>query len=206
MNVSASNGSSNSSPYFGDLPSKTESIIWCSLFALEAVFVVVGNLLTIILFTANKKLRKESLFLVINIAVADLMLGVVVFHFSLMPLEFIICCGKIISTFLWQIFIVPLTRFHASTSDLGCLHIRREILRHLPATEAPNTLHARIPHCYFSGVGTIFACFHHQLLTELTSFQTIFLFMLGFHTLCYWCVLYLLVTSVSGETFNAEVR
>ena len=57
------------------LPSKAESIVWCSVFALASVFIVVGNLLTIVLFAVNKRLRKKSLFLVINMAFADLLLG-----------------------------------------------------------------------------------------------------------------------------------
>ena len=60
-----------------DLPSKAEGIAWCSAFALEAVLIVAGNLLTIVLFVVNKNLRKKSLFLVINMAFADLMLGAV---------------------------------------------------------------------------------------------------------------------------------
>ena len=39
------------------------------------VFIVVGNLLTFVLFAVNRRLRKESLFVVINMAFADLMLG-----------------------------------------------------------------------------------------------------------------------------------
>ena len=44
-------------------------------FFLFSFFFVVGNLLTIVLFGANKRARKKSLFLVINIAFADLLLG-----------------------------------------------------------------------------------------------------------------------------------
>ena len=55
---------------------KAEGIAWCSTFILASVFVVVGNSLTIALFAVNKKLHiKKSLFLVINMAFADLMLG-----------------------------------------------------------------------------------------------------------------------------------
>ena len=71
----ASNNSSSSSPE--DLPSKAEGIAWCSAFALEAVLIVVGNLLIIGLFAVNKKLRKKSLFLVVNMAFADLIFGAV---------------------------------------------------------------------------------------------------------------------------------
>ena len=51
-------------------------IAWSCALATEAVVIVVGNLLTIILFALNKKLRsKKSLYLVLNMAVADLFLG-----------------------------------------------------------------------------------------------------------------------------------
>ena len=55
--------------------SKAEGVAWCSASILTSVFVVVGNLLTIVLFASNKTIRKKSLFLVINMAFADLMLG-----------------------------------------------------------------------------------------------------------------------------------
>ncbi len=58
------------------IPSKAEGIALCSAFILTSLFIVVGNLLTIILFALNKTLRKKSLLIVINMAFADLMLGV----------------------------------------------------------------------------------------------------------------------------------
>jgi len=57
-------------------PSKAESIALCAAFILTFVFIVVGNLLTIVLFAADRSLRKRSLFLVINMAFADLMIGI----------------------------------------------------------------------------------------------------------------------------------
>ena len=57
--------------------STAEGIALCTGFILSFVFIVVGNLLTIVLFAVNKGLRKRSLFLVINMAFADLMLGTV---------------------------------------------------------------------------------------------------------------------------------
>ena len=55
--------------------SRSEGIAWSSVFFLFSFFIVVGNLLTIVLFAANKRARKKSLFLVINMAFADLLLG-----------------------------------------------------------------------------------------------------------------------------------
>ena len=71
VNISRDNGSGLS----GDIPSKAESIVWCCVFVLASAIIVIGNILTIVLFVGNKKLRKKSLFLTINMAVADLMLG-----------------------------------------------------------------------------------------------------------------------------------
>jgi len=51
-------------------------IAWSCALATEAVVIVVANLLTIVLFAFNKKLRsKKSLYLVLNMAFADLFLG-----------------------------------------------------------------------------------------------------------------------------------
>ena len=55
--------------------SRSEGIAWSSVFFLFSFFIVVGNILTIVLFAANKRARKKSLFLVINMAFADLLLG-----------------------------------------------------------------------------------------------------------------------------------
>ena len=59
------------------VPSKVEGIAFCSVFILQFVLIVVGNAFTIVLFAVYRRLRKRSLFLVINMACADLMLGTV---------------------------------------------------------------------------------------------------------------------------------
>ena len=77
-NIPATTGSNNtSSSCTEEIPSKQEGIAICSVFVLEAVLIVVGDLLTIVLFILNKELRKKSLYLAINMASADLMLGTV---------------------------------------------------------------------------------------------------------------------------------
>lgn len=57
--------------------SKAEGIALSSLFIMASFFIVAGNFLTIVLFALSKKLRKRSLFLVMNMAVSDLLLGAV---------------------------------------------------------------------------------------------------------------------------------
>lgn len=51
---------------------RAEGIAACGAFMLEAVLIVSGNLLTIVLFALEKTLRKKSLFLVVNMAFAQI--------------------------------------------------------------------------------------------------------------------------------------
>ena len=74
-NVSASTSSSSFSSR-AKIFSNVQIIAWSFAFSAQAVAVVMGNMLAIALFSFNKKLRKKkSLYLVMNMAFADLMLG-----------------------------------------------------------------------------------------------------------------------------------
>ena len=77
MRTAANTSSENATGPSRIPPSKAEGVALCAAFILSSVFIVVGNLLTIVLFAVNRRLRKRSLFLVINMAFADLMLGTV---------------------------------------------------------------------------------------------------------------------------------
>ena len=52
-----------------------EGIALCSALTLTFILVIMGNLLTIIIFAKNKNIRKKHLFLVVSMAFADLFLG-----------------------------------------------------------------------------------------------------------------------------------
>ena len=52
-----------------------EGVALCSALTLTFFLVVVGNLLIIVIFAKNKNIRKKYLFLVVNMAFADLFLG-----------------------------------------------------------------------------------------------------------------------------------
>ena len=74
-NASASTSSSSFSSRAKLFPN-AQIIAWSFAFSAQAVAVVLGNMLAIALFAFNKKLRKKkSLYLVMNMAFADLMLG-----------------------------------------------------------------------------------------------------------------------------------
>ena len=63
--------------FTSSVPSRVEGITVSVFFLLEAVLIIAGNVLTIGLFAKEKKLRKKSLLLVVNMAFADLILGAV---------------------------------------------------------------------------------------------------------------------------------
>ena len=65
-------------PPLWNLPSKAEGITLCCVVALEALLMVLGNLLMVVLFALNKTLQKKTFYLVVNMAVADLILGAVI--------------------------------------------------------------------------------------------------------------------------------
>ena len=71
----------NASAFTRSLPSKEEGIALCSALILSSVLIIAGNLLTLLLFAVTKPLRRKSLFLVMNMAFADLMLGAVTLPF-----------------------------------------------------------------------------------------------------------------------------
>lgn len=59
------------------LMSFTELMVWSSAFAFVTVIILIGNVLTLIVFSTNKKLlRMRANFFLINLAVADMMVGV----------------------------------------------------------------------------------------------------------------------------------
>lgn len=55
--------------------SRIVGIALCVALVSVCILIVLGNLMTIVLFAFNKRLHKKTFFLVINMAFADLMLG-----------------------------------------------------------------------------------------------------------------------------------
>ena len=65
----------NASAFTRSFPSKAEEIALFSALILSSVLIIAGNLLTLVLFAVTKPLRRKSLFLVMNMAFADLLVG-----------------------------------------------------------------------------------------------------------------------------------
>ena len=67
------NGTQNETSF--PWPSSSECIAWLTVFITESVAIVIVNFLTIIVFIKTRGLRKRSMYLVINLAVADMFVG-----------------------------------------------------------------------------------------------------------------------------------
>ena len=77
ISVTRSSTNTSTSPTMTDTPSKAQGRAMVAALMFESAIIVKGNMLVIILFARERKLRKKSLFLVMNIALADVMLGAV---------------------------------------------------------------------------------------------------------------------------------
>ncbi|XP_078363788.1 adenosine receptor A3-like [Oculina patagonica] len=54
---------------------KLEVTVWCAVFVAETVAIVIGNLLTVIIFASDASVRKPSSYLIMSLALADLFIG-----------------------------------------------------------------------------------------------------------------------------------
>ena len=81
--------------------SSSECITWFAVFVIEGVVTVTVNLLTIIILIKNRSLRTRAMYFVINLTVADMLVGgISSFGFSLLlVVECEIMYIMIISTF-----------------------------------------------------------------------------------------------------------
>ena len=57
------------------LISSSECIAWLTVYGIEAVAIVTLNALTVIVYLKERSLRNRSMYLVINLAIADILIG-----------------------------------------------------------------------------------------------------------------------------------
>ena len=65
------------------IPSRFEAIAWCVAFGTEALAVVMFNFLTVVIFVINRQLRKRKFYLLLNLAIADFIVGAVAMPYFL---------------------------------------------------------------------------------------------------------------------------
>ncbi|EDO32672.1 predicted protein, partial [Nematostella vectensis] len=62
---------------------KDSGIVWCILFSVQSIFIVVLNTMTVATFLINRHLRKRSVYLLINLCIADLFVGLISMPFCI---------------------------------------------------------------------------------------------------------------------------
>ena len=93
--------------------SSTECIIWSSTAVIESVAVGIVNLATIAVFMKNRDLRKGSMFLVLNLAIADMLVGAlsIIHLFAILGMECDLSITKVSEHFLvsFCFFLFPIS-------------------------------------------------------------------------------------------------
>ena len=84
--------------------SSSECIIWFTVFTAEFVAIVTVNLLAIILFIKNRSLRTRSMYLVISLTVADMLVGVL--SGGYVQFYFLRRCRPIKLNLSWEVIIL----------------------------------------------------------------------------------------------------
>ena len=107
----------------------------------EAVLIIARNLLTIVLFLTNKRLRKKSLFLVINMAFADLNLGAISapFYVYSTGIDYGLWKLTMPTTLLIFSLLAQNVFLHASVISAAFKSGERFYTIYILAAEAPNT-------------------------------------------------------------------
>ena len=155
--VTRSSTNTFTSPTMMDTPSKAQGIAVVTALMFESGLIVMGNVLTIILFAGEKKLRKKSLFLVMNMAVADTVLGAVA-----LPLHVYLTVGpehEFIFHFLDTTF------SQSSLISAGFISCERFYAVFWPQT----AINANIWYCYFYGLVISYSCLNKPFSFITTS-------------------------------------
>ena len=85
--------------------SEKEERAWFAAFVIEFIVIFILNAFTLAIYTRNRHLRKPSTYLIINLTVADLLVGTVTgssMSFELQNLETDLCLEQ---NFSWQLFV-----------------------------------------------------------------------------------------------------
>ena len=203
MNVStgtSANTFSSYTPYL--VPSLVEGITLSVVFLLEAFLIVAGNFISIGLFAKEKKFRKKSLFLVVNMAFADLISGAVS-----LPLYVYVSIGP--SYRLWKTSykaldigwdVTDTTFSQASLISAVFIAFERFYAIYWPLKH--RTLSTKAYYITIVNIWTLALLLSAVLNPVKYLFQTKQIRMLGCHSLCCFYLLFVLVTLVFAELYT----
>ena len=100
------------------MASLSECITWMTVGSIESVAIVTLNLCTIIVFTKNSSLRKRSTYLLINLAVTDILAGGSAVYYQLYAVGAVCHAWKRHSYESWPFYVLEVIIFLLPTSSL----------------------------------------------------------------------------------------
>ena len=108
------------------MTSTSTCITWFAVFVIGSVIIVSVNLLTIIVFIKNRNLRTRAMYLVINLTVADMMVGLL--SGSLSPLIYLRFSCDFLNVSLYSLemlfFLVPFLPL-VSVTNIAVISLER---------------------------------------------------------------------------------
>ena len=172
------------------VPSASKCITWNVVFAAEIVAIVTVNLLSIILFIKTRSLRTRSMYLVISLTVADMLVGGLsgAFKQVLILQE----CHFVQFPFQREVVITLLFFLPSSLPDKHCYDFFRASARHVSSNRAPDyqEMGLRGSNCCCLGS----PCYHISHLDGSSPYDRILPFLLWisllFVFICYLCFLH----------------
>ena len=180
--------------------SSSECIIWFTVFTAESVAIVTVNLLAILLFIKNRSLRTRSMYLVISLTVADMLVGVLFGGY----VQFVLLwrCGLIKLNLSWKGFI-PLSIFFNVFPLVSLTNIAVVSLERFHATFRPFR-HRLIKSWAYAVASTAVWVFPVIFLV----ISGVVLYLIGYHLyiLVSFCLLCLIVTFVSYTSILFKFR
>ena len=99
--------------------SPQEDRIWFAVFVTECIVIFIINVFTLIVFARNRHLRKRSTYLIINLTVADLLVGVVTGPLIIFESDILGRNLKHGEGFSWQAFIILVSDFLFQVASLA---------------------------------------------------------------------------------------
>ena len=107
--------------------SSSECVFWLPVFTAESVAIVTANLLAIILFTKNRSLCTRSMYLVISLTVADMLVGVL--SGGLVQFDFLQRCHLTKLNLSWKVGISLMVLFRSfpfvSLTNIAVISLER---------------------------------------------------------------------------------
>lgn len=142
-NISTTNRGNNDQSMF------YEGIGWCCAFGFESIAIIVGNLLTIGAFAKKKYLRKRGTYLLINLATADVFIGIIPIplYIYFIGIQFQLWQAYYVKTLTYVFYVVDILLGVASLGNLTIVALER-----LYAARRPFRYRTLHPRYYYTAI------------------------------------------------------